>query len=76
MWSRVGRRNHALDVGPDPLGKGRFWRGILGHVQTSTYTQHTQRCSLGDSSDVVSRCHRRVQPIMSGGAKPPILGQG
>jgi len=26
LWARTGLRNHKLDRGPDPHGKGQFWR--------------------------------------------------
>jgi len=27
LWTQVGPRKHVLDGGPDPLGKGQFFRG-------------------------------------------------
>jgi len=46
MMTRVGRRDHVLDGGPDPQGKGQFFGG----EERKEYTITSLPCSLQKGS--------------------------
>jgi len=49
LWTRMGPRNHVLDGGPYPRGKGQFWEGegwpIVKYIIGNTLHLQ-QRCGL------------------------------